>query len=704
MKGTPSSDVALREPISPPARLVGGGLTIQSRWAVLLLCAGTFGLLSVIFPPANGWPLAYICLVPWLVAVTSARRRAWMFFTSYLMGLAFWIFNAFWLSPITPPGWIALSMYLAAYFPLVAWVVRYMIDHRRGSVALVLPFAWVGTEWLRARVITGFPWFFLGHSQHPVLTMIQISDLVGAYGVSFVVAVVNGWIVDMMIQPILVWRNDSVRRPRRVPVATAFFACVLVFTILYGRAQLAGESLRPGPKVAVVQEDYPITVSGTDDARPWDMLAGHLKLSLEVSPNEPDLLVWPESAASATLNRQFLSRETLVHLLTEEPNVVNRLYLSIGQYRHASTGLISAQRLRTLLDGDAEEAVRLRRALARWHLGKPMERWAAERLAGLDRKRRLAAGLYFDQWDHGHLTDDVLGLLAQGRIEAIREPMRTIDRMWRANLTPTLALEGRPDRPPAWIVAGGYGLTFDPDPPPPRSKLDRYNNAYVYDPDGRQVQPPYSKIHCVLFGEYVPFRYGPLHWLYVWLNSITPWGSTGFEYSLTAGDEFVVYTMTARSQNGRPYRFGVPICYENVMPEICRRFVQGPDGRKRVDFLLNISNDGWFEHAAELPQHFVASVFRAVENRVGVGRAVNTGISGFVDPTGRVYDQVTDGERLYGPGIVGSSVSTIFTDTRHSLYTRWGDWFSDACAVLLALMVVDAAVVGRLLARRRRSV
>lgn len=673
-------------------------MAIESRWPVCVLATLTFGLTSLIFPPFSYWPIAYICLVPWLVAVMWAKRVAWMYISSYLLGLAFWFLNLYWMNAVTPPGWIALSVYLAAYWPLIAWLVRHMVMRRRGSVALVLPFIWVGTEWLRSVVVTGFPWFFLAHSHHEVLSMIQISDLVGAYGVSFVIAAVNGWIVDMFIQPILVWRNSAVRRPRRVPVATVFALGLVVFTYLYGRVQLASDTISPGPRAAVCQGDFPVTVSGSGNATRMDMLVKYLHLSLDAGPNEPDLVVWPETGASATLNREFLSTETLANLLATDRAELLEMYMNVGQFR--SGALPSEIAIRQLLPDEPDYAPKLHADLRRWYGRGPMEPATAQRLAKMDRKERVRTGLYFTEWDHGHLADDAIGALARGKCNEMLPALRALDRLWGSDSIRSLGLANRPDRPPAWVVTGGYGNEFNPAPTPQRAKLERFNSAYVYDPSGRQIPPRYDKVHCVLFGEYVPFRYTRLHWLYMFLNSITPWGAGGFEYSLTAGRDFTVYEMTARSQDNRTFRFGVPICYEDVMPYVCRGFVNGPDGKKRADFLLNISNDGWFDHSCELPQHMIGSVFRAVENRVGVARAVNTGISGFVDPTGRVYDCVTDGDRLFGPDIVGTRVSTILTDTRHSLYTRWGDWLAEACAVLLALMVVDATVIQRLIDRR----
>ncbi len=154
--------------------------------------------------------------------------------------------------------------------------------------------------------------------------------------------------------------------------------------------------------------------------------------------------------------------------------------------------------------------------------------------------------------------------------------------------------------------------------------------------------------------------------------------------------------MTPTSLPGRPFRFAVPICYEDVMPYVSRRFVTDPDtGGKRTDLLLNISNDGWFGHTNEHPRHLAICAFRAVENRVPIARAVNTGISGFIESNGRIHDLVTKDGRSRGPGVTGYSVATLQVDSRHSLYSRVGDVFALACLLLTGMLYVDHAIVRR---------
>ncbi len=97
-------------------------------------------------------------------------------------------------------------------------------------------------------------------------------------------------------------------------------------------------------------------------------------------------------------------------------------------------------------------------------------------------------------------------------------------------------------------------------------------------------------------------------------------------------------------------------------------------GQKRADFLVNITNDGWFL-ANENADHLQAAIFRSIENRVPTARSVNTGISGFIDSVGRT-------SHLLPVRTEGNSVGELMLDRRLSVYTQVGDIFADACLLL----------------------
>ena len=129
--------------------------------------------------------------------------------------------------------------------------------------------------------------------------------------------------------------------------------------------------------------------------------------------------------------------------------------------------------------------------------------------------------------------------------------------------------------------------------------------------------------------------------------------------------------------------FGVLICYESIFPQLSRTY-----RRQGADFLVNITNDAWFgrerpiwSRTSALTQHPSHLVMRAIENRIGVARSANTGISLFVDPRGRRSAATP----LFRPA---TRVATVETTDGLTLYTRLGDWpgsLGAASAVLLLL-------------------
>ncbi|RME36844.1 MAG: apolipoprotein N-acyltransferase, partial [Planctomycetota bacterium] len=247
------------------------------------------------------------------------------------------------------------------------------------------------------------------------------------------------------------------------------------------------------------------------------------------------------------------------------------------------------------------------------------------------------------------------------------------------------ALQQRASRYGATIITGSASAI--PTPNDLLAPMRRYNSATVFRPDGSEPQR-YNKVHVVPFGETVPFRQGRFRFLYFWLNSLMPFsGPDGtVEYSIFPGTAFTRFELHAE---GRSYRFGIPICYEDVMPYVARRFVSGGSKTKQADLLFNISNDGWFGRGIQQPQHLAICVFRAVENRVGIARAVNTGISGFVEPSGRVHDTHMQDPQDRWPGACGYAVARVGVDRRYTFYSRHGDWFAWGCAILWLIVFLD---------------
>ena len=207
---------------------------------------------------------------------------------------------------------------------------------------------------------------------------------------------------------------------------------------------------------------------------------------------------------------------------------------------------------------------------------------------------------------------------------------------------------------------------------------DQYNSAFLYRPDGTADPQIYHKIHLVPFGEYIPFRNIP--WIYRLFMLFNPYD---YDYSLAAGTRYTTFEIKADEQK---YGFGVLICYEDTDPTVARKMVLAEDGTKKADWLVNISNDGWYVHfkdrqvipMVELAQRTAISAFRCVENRISIIRSVNTGISCLIEPTGRIRNGYAAGnlpdEPMARQGVAGWFVDCLPIDNRITIFSRYGRW------------------------------
>jgi len=205
------------------------------------------------------------------------------------------------------------------------------------------------------------------------------------------------------------------------------------------------------------------------------------------------------------------------------------------------------------------------------------------------------------------------------------------------------------------------------------------NSAVLVRADG-SIGSRYDKVHLVPYGEFIPFET-----MMPWLRSILP--PIG---SFTPGREYTVFSTPIRnselgirnihSQSPIPnpqLKFSVLICFEDIFPELARRFVN--NGAK---MLLNITNDAWFGPTAAAYQHAQASTFRAVELRVPVIRAANTGWSGCIDLTGRWTGSVRDPKSRSELFVAGIHTCEVQFGTPNSPYKQWGDWFAGLCLLV----------------------
>ncbi len=207
------------------------------------------------------------------------------------------------------------------------------------------------------------------------------------------------------------------------------------------------------------------------------------------------------------------------------------------------------------------------------------------------------------------------------------------------------------------LVFGSTQMRLEPD-------IQLFNAAFALDPDGATTAV-YHKMHLVPFGEYVPFRsllsfVGPL------VEAVGPFSPGLRASTIPVGSHLV----------------SAAICYEVIYPGLIREFV-----RNGSELLTAITNDAWYERSAAPYQHFQQAAMRAIEQGRYLVRAANTGITGVVDPYGRVVART----ELFETTVITEDVRLL---TELTFYGRVGDLPAYLCLLL--------TVVAMVLARRPR--
>ena len=194
-----------------------------------------------------------------------------------------------------------------------------------------------------------------------------------------------------------------------------------------------------------------------------------------------------------------------------------------------------------------------------------------------------------------------------------------------------------------------------------------YNSAYYMEPGGR-ITGKFDKNFLLVFGEYIPFKdHLP------WLDKYFP------EMSHFA------HGTTVTTFKFRDYRLAPMICYEDIIPSFGRRLAP-----LRPHLLVNITNDAWFGRTTEPYEHMALSVYRAVELRTGLVRAVNTGVSAFIDASGRLRASTRSVDPVETPGVGPDTLLEQVTmlEGGGTVYAVVGDLMSYLCLAGMVALVV----------------
>jgi apolipoprotein N-acyltransferase len=256
--------------------------------------------LTASFAPIQLDWMAWFALVPLLKSLEDEPpSRA--FSLGFIAGLTHYLTLLYWIVPtIQNYGYLHFSvsasvlilfcLYLALYLALFSYVINRMKDSR--FLFFLIPSLWVSLELIRATALTGFPWCLLGHTQFNRLGLIQIADLLGVYGISFLIILSN-----VLIYRLFSGGTSLVKR--RLKWEALGFTVLLLSTLGYGQYRLREipdtSAARKTIKVSVIQGNIDQSVKW-EPTYQEESIHTYQRLTRSTSSFKPDLTVWPETA------------------------------------------------------------------------------------------------------------------------------------------------------------------------------------------------------------------------------------------------------------------------------------------------------------------------------------------------------------------------------------------------------------------------
>jgi apolipoprotein N-acyltransferase len=289
---------------------------LRAQLAPTALLCGSATVLALAFPRTDWDGAAWIGLVPLFILALASRprlafTRGWLFGIVYFLVLLRWLnytFRTFSTIP-WPLSWgptLLLAAWCGLFFAAVVGLVSWLAARRSPAWALATaPFLWVGAEWLRGHLLGGFPWGTLGYSQHLRLPVIQIAELGGVHAVSLVLVAANAALAGAFV---LSWR--------RALTGLGLAGALVGATLGFGAWRL-GEPPPPAEaSVAIMQPSI-------EQPLKWDpdhatvVLRIYQELTRQAGAEEPDLIVWPETASPTVLRRDAALQQMLARLSAE---------------------------------------------------------------------------------------------------------------------------------------------------------------------------------------------------------------------------------------------------------------------------------------------------------------------------------------------------------------------------------------------------
>lgn len=257
-------------------------------------------MLALCYAPVSWGFLGWAALVPLLLSIESAKSRASALARGFACGFTFFFFSVHWIIHVDFIAWPLLVLLESPFILLFAWAVY---EGKRIQNPLLkicwTALAWMAVEIVRSEIpVFGFGWNLLAFSQSSTPLVLQSANIFGAYGLGFMMMLVNGCIA-------LLLQRKAQAGVRNNDILTSIFLLVMIFggLLVYGNQQLAKPETAKGKiKISVLQGNIPQSVKWATLAR-GKILETYMTLMELASFDQPDLVIWPEAAFPGYFNR-----------------------------------------------------------------------------------------------------------------------------------------------------------------------------------------------------------------------------------------------------------------------------------------------------------------------------------------------------------------------------------------------------------------
>ena len=270
--------------------------TDHSVWKDMALGVAGILLQYGAFHPLDIGILGWICLVPWIIlAVRPTSYFTWwtLYLSSFLLALC----QLRWMT-VADYRMVGTWLLLSWWCSLFPWCglkgLNFFLPRINLPLTLMIPIIWVALEYAKSFLLTGFPWYFLAHTQHSVIPLIQSADLSGTQLLSFAVGMTNGLAVDFILFCINS-KNQQRQSALLIVSATISVFLLIVGLWVYGLWRLSSIDFQEGPTVALLQGNHAQAVRNSDEHFQKTWLDYKTMLD-KAKERDVDLIVWPETS------------------------------------------------------------------------------------------------------------------------------------------------------------------------------------------------------------------------------------------------------------------------------------------------------------------------------------------------------------------------------------------------------------------------